>query len=58
MCGCIEQWRGIYDSAKKIMKAGLGAESDEVGIGFDWSIPFFSEEKLCGFGSELLQVLF
>jgi len=35
----------------------LGAEGYEMGIGFDRGIPFFSDEKLCGFGSDLLQLI-
>lgn len=33
-------------------------EGDEVRIGLYGCLPFFSKEQFCGFGSELLQLLF
>lgn len=35
----------------------VGAEIDELRIGFDGIVPFFSNEKFCCFGSELLHEL-
>lgn len=46
------KWVGVW---KRKM---VGAKSNEMGIGFNGIGPFFSDEKLCCFGSEVLHVLF